>query len=319
MKLIMNMTTSSYDTQRYRDNADLKDFYKGLRLDGLELLQYGEDEKGIIQPEDVIGVHLRYFTSWVDLWKGDQNRLLQEFDNWDTVTKIYGGTTRESLIDFYKNNLQSAAKFSPEYLVFHVSECGIAEFVKKEFHYSDEDVVDSVIELVNEISESIKGEPLLLFENLWYCGLTMVNPALIRRLLNGINYKNKGIMLDIGHLLHTNTSLRTLDEGVDYILGVLNEYEDLSLIKGIHMHQTLSGEYSQGLKTSWNSGQLSHELRYGSVLEHIFKIDSHQPFTNKNIYKIIEKISPEYLVLEQISTTREEHENNLRLQLEYLQ
>ncbi len=318
MKKIMNITTSSFDADRYKDHADLRNSYKELGLDGLEVLQVGEAENCIIQPDDVIGIHSKYFTSWVDFWKGDEKRFLREFDNWDNIQKIYGGTTKESIIEIYKNNFRFAANFSPEYMVFHVADCTVTEFIKKSFMYTDEDIVDATIDLVNHITDYIEGNPLLLFENLWYCGMTMEKPELVYKLLDGINYKNKGIMLDIGHLLNTNINLRTLDEGIDYILEVLERYKDLSIIKGIHLHQSLSGEYSEYFRKTWQGEDLSYELRYKSVLEHIFKIDTHQPFTHKDINKFIEIISPEYLVLEQISSTREEHESNLKKQLEYL-
>lgn len=52
-------------------------------------------------------------------------------------------------------------------------------------------------------------------------------------------------MLDIGHLLHTNTALRTEEDAVKYLREVLGRYEDLSIILGVHYHQTLEGPLSR--------------------------------------------------------------------------
>lgn len=44
----------------------------------------------------------------------------------------------------------------------------------------------------------------LLFENLWWPGLTLKNPKLVAKLLKNVKHPNLGIMLDLGHLMNTN-------------------------------------------------------------------------------------------------------------------
>ena len=120
------------------------------------------------------------------------------------------------------------------------------------YHYTNEEVVDTAIEWINTFVSDIKGTPWLLFENLWHSGLTMLDPELTSRILEEVNYKYKGVMLDIGHLLHTNPQLSNLDEAILYIEQVLDLYDDLDFIKGVHLHQTLSGSYSLNLKIHGN-------------------------------------------------------------------
>lgn len=67
-------------------------------------------------------------------------------------------------------------------------------------------------------------------------------------LLEQVKYPRKGIMLDIGHLLHTNTALRTEEDAVKYLREVLGRYEDLSIILGVHYHQTLEGAFVEEIK-----------------------------------------------------------------------
>ena len=62
MKHIMNITTCGEDLNRFADRQDLENFFRTYELDGLEVLQAGIDERQLIDPEHVIGVHLRQDT-----------------------------------------------------------------------------------------------------------------------------------------------------------------------------------------------------------------------------------------------------------------
>lgn len=334
MKKIMNFSTSRYDLERYRDNADLKAFYRGFHLDGIELLEGGKDEDGVVRSEDVVGVHLRYFTSFMDLWRQNYERLAKEYGDLGTASAVFGGMKKETLIAAYKHNLSFAKLYRPEYLVFHVSECTLSEAIMGTYHYTDEEVADAAIELVNsflpsrddladvndvnadvndvnadvntDVSVNKNFHPYLLLENLWHSGLTMLKPEIVERLLRGIHYDKVGIMLDTGHLLNTNPSLRTIDEGVDYIHHVLDGYPDLSFIKGIHLHQSLSGEYAISCREEWDE-TLPYSERLSAAFRHIFRIDTHQPFESARVGELLERICPEFLVYEYISKNREEH------------
>jgi len=315
MKTIMNITTCEEDLLRFENNADLKGFYRHFGLDGLEVMEAGTDRWGILQTEDAIGVHLRFHSGWMDLWTGDHGRLLQEFGSWEEVRQVYGGETREALMKGFRSNLRFANTLQPEYLVFHVSDCTMAESMLRSYHYSDEDVIDATIELVNAVSDSIEGQPWLLFENLWYPGLTMLRPEMLQRLLKGVRYPKCGVMLDLGHLMHTNTALRSADEAVDYFHRTLDALGDLSPIKGVHLHQSLSGAYAENLMNRWQSTTGSYNERMWAIMEHIFNIDTHRPFTSPRIREVLDRLPLEYLVLEQISADRTEHEAHLAQQV----
>ena len=49
MKKLTNMTTHSFDLERFGNNAGLKGFLRRHSLDGLELMEIGEDEKQIFK------------------------------------------------------------------------------------------------------------------------------------------------------------------------------------------------------------------------------------------------------------------------------
>ncbi len=318
MKKIMNITTCAEDLLRYTSNADLKAFYQSFSLDGVEVLEAGRDQWSILTPADAVGVHLRYFSAWMDLWTGNEERLLAEFGSREEWAQCYGGDGREALCSAYRENIRFANTLQPEYLVFHVAECTMEESIRRRYHYSDEAVIDAAIELINSVSDTIEGSPWLLFENLWYPGLTMLRPDMVQRLLDGVRYPKCGIMLDLGHLMHTNMALKSADEAVDYFHHVLDRLGDLSPIKGAHLHQSLSGAYAQELMNTWQPTEGTYYERMGEIMGHIFTIDTHRPFTSQRIWEVLDRLPLDYLVLEEITGDRAEHTAFLREQTSIL-
>ena len=320
MKLTMNITTCSEDTARYQDRNDLQNFFRSHGLDGLEVLEVGTDETGVIHPDDVLGVHLRYWSGWMDFWNANEQRLMEEYQTRENWEQVYGGSTPDALVDAYRENIRFANTLKPEYLVFHVSECTLAESMyRKDYFYSDEEVCDAVIEILNRVVDKIEGEPWLLLENLWYPGLTMERPEIVKRLMEGVHYQKTGIMLDTGHLMHTNTELQTPDEAVDYIHKVLDQYEDLSFIRGIHLHQSLTGKYAKECMKNWKRIDGTYPQQMWEVMTHIFQIDTHRPFCSNRIGELFSRLNGlEFVCLEQITATREENEMYLKEQMRYL-
>lgn len=79
MKTLFNITSSHEDLDRFESRADLLDFMHGF--DGVELMPLGEDERGVLPPERVVGLHMGYFPYWLDLWNGDMQAVLAELDS----------------------------------------------------------------------------------------------------------------------------------------------------------------------------------------------------------------------------------------------
>lgn len=312
MKRMMNICLHESDMRRYRDREDLRSYYRDFGLDGLEVLDGGAEEaKSLIAPEDVIGVHLRYFPCWYSLWAGDTKRLLEEFGSWREVEAYYGGTDRTALIRAFQNNLEFARTCRPEYVVFHVSDAFLDELFTRRHRYSDEQILDGAAELLN--SFLTQEEPFeLLLENLWWPGLKLTRPELTYRILEKVRYPKTGIMLDTGHLLHTNPDLRTQEEGVAYIREVISGYEDRSIVRGVHFHQTLSGAYVQEQMKHPPVLRGTYYERSASVMEYICRVDSHRPFLCREATDLIEWLHPEYLVYELLSADRKQHEEYMR-------
>lgn len=130
----------------------------------------------------------------------------------------------------------------------------------------------------------------------------MTEPELTARLMDGVEYKNKGIMLDTGHLMHTNTALRTQAEALRYIQDMLDRHGALCrFIRGIHLNQSITGAYMR--RVAKNPPVLASDYagRSYQLFEYVFRIDRHKPFTCPGVRALIERVGPEYLTFEFIS------------------
>lgn len=317
MKLQFNLTTTDGDLNRFASREALEALLEGF--DGVELMVFGEDVRGIIPENRVIGLHMGSFPYWLDFWNGDMDAVLRELDSMENVRMVYGGEDRSAIVNRFRGDLVEARRRGAEYAVFHVSDATIGESFRMQYRHSDEEVIDATAELLNELLGEEDGSIALLVENLWQPGLTFTRPEMTKRLMDGIRYPNKGIMLDTGHLLHTNLQLRTQEEGLAYIHSLLDLHGDLcGYIRGVHLNQSLTGEYC--LQTLRNPPTLgdSYAERYGQMFMHAFAVDRHLPFTCPGVDRLIERIGPEYLTFEFITSDIDQHRQYLRMQRETL-
>ena len=319
MKRTFNITTYSEDLDRYRDREDLLSTLDGF--DGLELMHCGEDTRGVVPSERIIGVHLNFFPYWYDFYTGDLASCARNLGSADAVRALYGGDTPDALITAYRRDIERAEAEGAEYVVFHVSDCADKELFTLRYRHSSREVATAAVDLLNKLFPEPDGDLVLLMENLWHPGLTLTEPEVTRQLLDGVRYQNKGIMLDTGHLMHTDLSLRTQEEALSYILRRIEEQgEDVrKAIRGIHLHQSLTGEYMASVAADPPHLSSDPIQRMEQVYTHAFACDQHRPFTCSGVREFIERIDPEYLTFEFISRSRAEHEAMLREQLAALE
>ena len=307
MKYTFNITTSGDDLSRF---ADERDFCRHLRgFDGVELMYFGEDEKHIIPADSVLGLHMSYHMDWLDFWKHDEPALIREYDDLETCRAEFGGTLDPyRLVEEFRRDHALAERFGAEYMVYHLSDCSQEETFTYQFRHSDEEVIDAAIEIINTATEGMDGTVALLLENLWLPGLTFTRPEMTKRLLDGIAYPNTGIMLDTGHLLHTDWSIRTPQEGIAYIHRMLDAHGDLCRsIRGVHLNQSITGRDCQNTAQNPPKMGKTYAERRVQTFCHAFAVDKHQPFCADGVRELLERISPEYCTFEFISESRQKH------------
>lgn len=317
MKTQFNITSMKWDLQRYKSRADFQKVLEGF--DGVELMDYGDDIGTMIEVEDIIGLHMRCPHYWLDFWNGDRRRCVQEFGSMEQAFAYFGGSRRQALVDAFLQDWNRALEHRAEYVVYHVSDVSTQESLSGKFFHRDEEVIDAVCELINQALPEDAAGPWLLLENLWYPGFTFTRPEMTWRLLNGIHYRKKGIMLDTGHLMHTNLELSTQEEALSYIHQCLDRQTDIiPFIRGVHLNQSLTGTYMKQLRQ--NPPELSddYEKRMEEIYTCVFQMDCHQPFTCSGVRELITRIGPDYLTYEFISESREQHMEMLRIQREVM-
>ncbi|MPM66188.1 hypothetical protein SDC9_113095 [bioreactor metagenome] len=192
--------------------------------------------------------------------------------------------------------------------MFHVSDAGIAEAMSGRFRHTSAEVIDAACALLGEVLSGMRYRPLLLLENLWQPGLTFTEPEMTRRLLEGVPYESVGIMLDTGHLFHTNEEIRTQEEGLCYLHAMLDRHGSLARrIRGVHLHQSITGETAKEMRLHPPTLEATYQARAWQMLTYAFQIDRHRPFTCKGVRELMDRIAPDYLTYEFITDSTAQH------------
>lgn len=299
LKQLMSMPLDPYTQKSY---PDLRAACAAAGCDGLEMMWSGLDMPKDVPKELRVGYHLAYYPTWMDFWEGNRSGLLREFDSEALWTGYYGGSRPERLMEYYREDLDRAEALDAQYVVFHVAEITLEEHYTYQWRHSHAEVIDAAAEVLNQVFQGRDTQLLLLVENQWLPGFTFTDPAMTSRLLDQIDYPNKGIMLDIGHLMNCNPALKTEEEGADYVQRMLDAHGALChQIRGLHLHQSLSGAY---VRSHVGPGQMpanqpkNYYDRLTLAYEHLYRIDQHQPWHSEAIRPIIQRIAPDFIVHE---------------------
>lgn len=316
----MNFPVYSGMLNWFEDSKAIEEYSQQGGLNGLEVILAGESDQGKILPHMVNGVHLFFHIFWMDFWKGDFTRLDEEFDSREQWVEFYGGMDQKAYLDPFRKDLEYAEKIGAKYVVFHVSEVTLRESFIYRYKYSDREVIDAAIEVINTLLSEKEYSFDFLVENLWWSGLTMTNPALTRRLYQGIQYEKKGIMLDIGHYMNTNSRLRTPEDAVAYVHRMLDKHEKAGIpitewIKGTHLQMSLGGKYKMKQKREWNNGKnrlnfddIAFYDLYRIAYQHAENLDLHQPFLGEGVKELMQRINPYYVTFEFRLKSKEDYQ-----------
>ncbi len=168
MKKILNIT----DFSTNEENEKMMKYYcDKYNFNGFELIKFDLEKDNAPLKKLIRGYHMRFFPMWLDLYQGKYEMLKEKFKENQEIFYWCGGNTREELIEYYKKELETAEKLEAEYVVFHACYVDDEGSLIYEFQYSDKEVLQNVVELVNEVFGEKKYKFKLLLENLWWPGL----------------------------------------------------------------------------------------------------------------------------------------------------
>ena len=318
----MNFAICDKMLERYKDSDDLCCSYQKCGLNGLEVIRAGVSGEGKILPGMVNGVHLYFHVFWLDWWRGNKEWLDAEFDSREQWIEYYGGEDRDSYLKCLRDDLAYAEEVGAKYVVFHVSEGSLRESFIYQHRYSDEEVIDASLEIINTLLSEREYSFDFLVENLWWSGLTLKDVKKTKRMIEGICSEKKGIMLDTGHYMNTNFNLHTPKEAVQYLNEMLDAHERERLLpwfQGMHLQMSLSGEYVRQQQQEWPAfaevfENMPFYERFRVSYEHVEKVDLHQPFLAEGVKELVERVSPRYLTIELRQNNRKEYEEAVTLQ-----
>ena len=311
---LINLTTWPGQLEYFRScPGGLAGFLEEFQLDGVELIQAGGPPEVAAGLRPYIrGWHLPFWPDWLDFYRQNTKRLRKSFPDRESLIYYYGSDDPKELCLCWRRELAAAERLGARYAVIHVANCTGEEAFSYSFAAGDQEVAEGFIQLLNETlagleAEGFQGNIKILLENLWWPGLTLRNPEIVRKLLEEIHYERLGLVLDISHLMNTNLSLRSQREAAAYVHQVLDGLGPLAgRIQAVHLNSALSGAYVAETKALFQQGpalpaprdmaEFQECLR--QVSRHIGRIDPHQPFCDPAIREVLERIRPEFLVHE---------------------
>lgn len=311
MKETANLTNFKSDVEMISGSAEvLRSLLHKHRLDGIELMLCAPWDPDVFPEGLIVGNHLPFYPNWMDFWMGETEVIETEFGSAENIVAQFGGLTQDAWLERYRRQILEAAETGPEYMVFHVGNARYRETFSWDFHYDDEAVIEATLALLHELSDCIPNDTWLLLENLWWPGLRLTDQRLTDRILSASPHSKTGIMLDTGHLLATDRSVRTQEEGAEYIHRVLTGLgETRKMIKGVHLHQSLSGDYLRKQK-----GNVPETLTMRAVAEHIHHIDYHAPWSTPAVQAALQSIVPSWITHEFLQQNLEHWDTQLKIQ-----
>lgn len=309
MKKLLNISDFPNDDENLRM---MEKYQKKYNFDGFEIIKFDLEKDSSKLKDKIIGYHMRFFPMWLDIYLGKYNMIKEKFS--DKMDRFYwcGGDTKEDVITYYKKDLQRAKELGVEYVVFHACYVDDDGSLTYQFPYTDKEVLEGVVSLINDIFKDEDFQFTLLLENLWWAGLKLNSKSELKLLLNKIEYKNIGFILDTSHMLNTNFNLKNLDEGIDYIIENIDKMEKLKkYIYGVHLSWSLSGDYVSKMIEKHRKSQEEREKAKKKIYEYVGQIDYHYPFEDNRIMKVLNKLSLKWLVYEFLYYNDEELEEKV--------
>ena len=309
MKKLLNISDFPSDNENLKM---MEKYQKKYAFDGFEIIKFDLEKDSSRLKDKIIGYHMRFFPMWLDVYLEKSNMIKEKFP--DKMDRFYwcGGDTKEEVITYYKKDLQRAKELGAEYVVFHACYVDDEGSLTYEFPYTDEEVLEGVASLMNDVFKGEDFQFTLLLENLWWAGLKLHSKKEMELLLEKIEYKNKGFILDTSHMLNTNFDLKNLDEGINYIIENIDKMEELKkYIYGVHLSWSLSGDYVSKMVKKHRESQEEREKTKKKIYEYVGQIDYHYPFEDSRILKVLNKLSLKWLVFEFLYYNDEELEEKV--------
>ena len=294
----------------------MESFIKACKCDGVEVIRGGEDNTGIYCPENVVGVHLYFYPNWLDFWNMDLESLERHFGSRDIWESYYRATNREEFLKPYQEDMDYAEAMGAEYAVFHINDVSNEEILNYEWEHTNKQVITAAAEIINALTKGKNYHFKLLLENLFTPGMTLLDPKETELMLSLVEYKNKGIAMDTGHLMCAPQNITEEEQGIDFVLQTVKNHGELAhYIKALHLHKSTTGDFVANLKKQTIIPEKDFYDRWTQSYNVILQIDRHQPLTSPRAAEILELVQPEFVCHEISAKNRTEKFEKMLIQM----
>ncbi len=281
-----------------RDGAlgeDMRATLDSIGADGLELLtSYDHPDpcfRGVTE-----SVHLPYATDWMAAWEG------RPYDMDDESARFYMfGRSREDVVSNVADAIRYASELDPAYGVFHAGDGPLDGLMVRDTGLDSRRVLDEMAEMMNTVVASLPGgEPpfRILFENLWWPGLRLLDDSDFGRLESRLEFERWGICVDTGHMMNCLPDIYTEQDGIAALEGIFSRYCDelIDRVVTVHFHWSASYPYRRDYVEKRPGDDIISYI--SEAFGHISRIDQHMPFSDPRCNRLLEILRPEYVTHE---------------------
>jgi hypothetical protein len=299
MEHLFSVSAYTFDLDEYGGPFEAVKKIKDAGADGIELLTGYFDPGADL---NAVGVHLPYATDWYSAWTGDTGYI--DMVNDENIRYRSYGRNKNEIIGTVRDAMVHASSVRPAYGVFHASNTRMDEVMGFSYRDKNEDVLYAVADLMNNaVKDFPDGEPpfRILFENLWWPGLTMIDGSGYRTLADRLKFNNWGLCLDTGHLMNRLGDCREERKSIDAVLRTIGSYPNdmTGKIDLVHLHMSLSADYREEcIRYPKGFTVMNDTEMISEAYEHVCKIDQHRPFTDVMCTEIVRTLDPKYVTHE---------------------
>jgi len=319
MKFTLNISTHPGDLAIIdHDWASARQLLRDEGFDGYELYPVGNQPWESIPDGTIVGLHLRFYPILAPFWNGDRARLIEIFDNDETIAMFYGGLTRDAMIADYRKQLALAHQLGCSYVVFHLAQSEFENIYDWQFPWEWRETIDLCAEILNEVFADTSYTGELLLENLWWPGsFRALNAQEIAYALERVSYPRSGIMLDTGHIFSTNQRIASEADGIAYLLETVQTLGAMrKAIRGVHLTRSLSADYVTQTLAAPSPAPAAGTFwdRYRQAIDHVRQIDQHDAFADPSIAGLFDLIDADYVTYEFTYSSLQEWLEKMRRQ-----
>ena len=303
------------DPADFPGHGPLSERISAFGLDGLEMFTLVEP----IPPEfilpEVTAVHLPYAIDWRCAWEG---RLYEGMP--EDLTYFSFGRDRDEQVDTVHRMIEYASVLNPAYGVIHAGNSDMRQVLHRTQDSDDLMIVGEFCELMNRaVADFPGGEPpyRVVFENLWWEGLRLLDVAEWRLLEDKLEFDNWGLILDTGHMMNALPGAYDEESAIDSVVDVISRYPEdmIDRIPAMHLQLSTPASFREKIVDDDRHEGESWEEYARRAYKRANQVDEHRPFSSQSVHKIIDIIKPDYINHELMGSRSGDRYGDLKQQL----